>query len=256
MKKYLFFGLILLLSQFIMAQSSTRVHVFLDDGQFYRNVYLHTMEKEYIIINLNGPQEEEVLVRLSTSKIRNIRYLSISKVKPAEVSMEKESEGFVPGLYFMLEMGGLVGKSNSDDDNSTNLGIKGLIGYTPVSYFGAGLGLGLDNYDDFAALPVFLDVRGNLFEATVSPYYFFQVGYASAWFTDEENLTFVENDIEADWSFHPGFGFRFELGKADLLVSMGYKQQNVKITQEFEWGETLIERREMKRMTFGLGLIF
>lgn len=233
----------------------TRVHVYMNTGQQYRNVYLQAHEQEYIIINLNRPEdEEETLVKINVQNIRSIRYLSPSKTAKSKVDME--TYGFEKGYYFVVEMGGIVGKTNSEESNTTTLMLKGVAGYTPVNYFGAGIGLGLDSYDDFTMLPIFLEIRGNFNESKVMAYYFLQTGYSASWLNDGMGQSFVEEDIDSGWMINPGVGLRIDLGKSDIIFSMGYKHQKTTLTSEFEWGETSIEKRDINRMTFGFGLIF
>ena len=253
MKKYIL--LIIMLCSGLSLFGQTRVHVYLHNGTQYRNVYLQEHETDYIILNLSAPDEEEVLVRINIENVRSIRYLKSGK-KSAAPKIDPATQGFEKGMYYAIEMGGIVGKSHPNDDNNTSLLLKGIVGYTPVNYFGAGLGVGLDSYDDFSMMPIFVDIRGNIIEANAMPFYFVQTGYSAGWLSDNGDQPWVEEDINAQWMFTSGLGVRFDLGKSDIILSMGYKYQKAKITQEFEWEETVVEKRDINRITFGFGIIF
>lgn len=253
MKKYLLLLLVLCLGTSLLGQ--TRVNVYMKTGQQYKNVYLHEHEEEYVIINLNRPEEEEeTLVKLFLRNIRSIRYLTDSKT--AKPKVEVETFGFERGAYFAVEMGGITGKTNPGESNSTTLMLKGVAGYTPINAFGIGLGVGLDSYDDFTMLPVFLDIRGNFNEAKVMAYYYVQTGFSASWLNNSIDRDFVDEDLDSGWMISPGVGLRIDLGKSDVIVSMGYKHQKTKLTSDFEWGEQTIQERGINRMTFGFGLIF
>lgn len=171
--------------------------------------------------------------------------------------MQPAREPFKPDFYYGMQVGAIVGKTNSNDDNMTTVMLKGMVGYEWKYYFGAGMGLGIDNYGDFTVMPVFAEVRGSLMDAAVTPFYYIQAGYSAAWMNESNINNFnVEEDIDARFMFNPGMGIRINMRKTDLVVSVGYKRQNAEITRVFEWGERTVEQRELNRITFGFGLIF
>jgi len=146
-------------------------------------------------------------------KISSEPYSQGSRVKGAPIGFEK-------GFVNMTSFGFLVGSANNAQ--VAPLSLVMVNGWRSEQGFFAGAGLGVEflttNY-----LPLFLDLRYDLFGNDVVPYVVAKGGYALPLSSDHS-----EYDIEYDYSGGPLFGLGFGL--------------KIKTRNHFAWDITLMYR--------------
>lgn len=85
-----------------------------------------------------------------------------------------------------------------------------------------GITAGVDVYPELILLPLSLGVRGDIFQAGVSPFYGIDVGYGFDWLENESEF----NRYSGGLMLNPAVGVRIGTkSRSALLFSVGYKYQ-------------------------------
>jgi hypothetical protein len=86
----------------------------------------------------------------------------------------------------------------------------------------AGLGVGLDHYS-MRTIPLFIDVRKELFNKNRTPFLYVDGGIHFAWLKAKEKAGWGSSDYSHGLYYDIGAGYKIGFGKRDaLLVSAGY----------------------------------
>ena len=130
--------------------------------------------------------------------------------------------------------------------------------------FGVGLGIGVDQYENHIAMPIFTKLYFELRKAGFIPYYYVKGGYSKVWINESE---FGMDSPKGGLLIGGGIGVKKEVNKMALNFSIGYQSQKMSTTSNPEiyywnfigpWGggsSTTIERT-LTRMTCKFGIIF
>lgn len=130
-------------------------------------------------------------------------------------AQQKDTAG--SGLQFssVLLGGVLAGQSGMNGLVQTINGIQ----YRKT---GIGAGVGLDYYLE-RTVPVFLDVRRDLFNSRKTPFAYADGGYHFAWVKDDH---LFESDQKGGWFYEAGVGYKFPfIRKSQWLLSAGYSHK-------------------------------
>lgn len=238
---FLFLFPILLIAQ----ESTVTSLVYLKDGGFLKGEILEKTGNQVKIKLWSG-----TIVELSGDEVKRIKTL-----KKQQTIFPGGQSASTNGFYFMVGTNILVAEQASEI--STELrwgaGLDYTAGYRINRFLGVGMGLGMDFYArDFA--PVYLHLKGELFNKIVSPTYTLNAGYSfplSEWFDDEEFL-----DKNGGWMFNPSLGVRIATtGAANLQLDIGYKFQYY--TEKADWGwASQNDKVLLKSLAFKMALIF
>ena len=151
-------------------------------------------------------------------------------------------------------IGILSGKSNDEDYPVASLTAEMINGVIIWKYLAPGIGIAYDQYTTTAVLPFFLSIRGDILDNNFTPFYFFDAGYGAAWDTREGDQ---ELETEGGMMLHMGIGYKmYSDNRINVMISLGYKIQDV--TYEYpDWGGGMrIIDRTYKRLSFSLGIGF
>ncbi len=138
------------------------------------------------------------------------------------------------------------------------MGIQNTFGYKWKSWLAFGLGVGYDNYnldDRLSTIPIFIDIRGQITDHQVSPFYNIQAGYSIG--LKDEDLLVAEN--EGGWLVHTSMGviFNSNSGKNAYTLDLGYRFQRIAFRREFPWNNDFDDYRILyKRLSIRAGIIF
>jgi len=92
--------------------------------------------------------------------------------------------------------------------------------------FSTGLGVGLDYYKE-RSIPVFLDVRKNVFAKQQTPFVYADGGYHFTWLKDKPE-DWIRTDVKGGLYYDLGIGYSFPTSKTGaILVSLGYSVKNI-----------------------------
>ena len=145
---------------------------------------------------------------------------------------------------------------------STNAAqLQTITGISRGSYF-AGVGVGLDYYFE-RTVPVFLDVRKQLFDKPNTPFLYADGGYQFVWLK-EENI--FETEQKSGWFYEAGVGYQFPVARGvGMMLSGGYSwKQYSKLVNVMPWSSVwppppgAFQRYDyqLRRISVRMGIIF
>lgn len=171
---------------------------------------------------------------------RNKGYFNITRFSYINVDNIKQ-DGFIPG----------EGNFSADlpQSDAKAYSLQTINGYFFSPYFSAGLGIGLDGYNnpDINTLPVFLDLRAYLSD-----------NYNSAFvFLDYGTLVDASDNFHKGNLFNIGAGYKVFVSKKKriaLVPEIGYSVKNISLTDEKV--RTSDNTLNITGVHFSLGIIF
>jgi hypothetical protein len=205
----------------------------------YLTVYYNSLDS--IVLNTQ-------LVRTASFRIYNQSDLSsdADNKNPKKIKIEYFNNTFV---------GILSGKSNDDAQPVASLTVETINGIRIYRYLSIGLGIAYDQYNSTATLPFFISVRGDIIDHSFTPYYFVDLGYGSAWDTNQENNGWEFIDVEGGMMFHSGIGLKMYSGdRVNVMITFGYKIQKTVYHQDWGGGGERVTDRLYKRLSFSIGV--
>lgn len=160
--------------------------------------------------------------------------------------------------YFNNTLVGILsGKSNDDTQPVASLTVETINGIRIYRYLSVGLGIAYDQYNSTAALPFFVSFRGDIIDHIFTPFYFVDLGYGSAWDTNQENNGWEFIDVEGGMMFHSGIGLKMYSGdRVNVMIALGYKMQKTVYHQDWGGGGERVTDRSYKRLSFRIGIGF
>lgn len=176
------------------------------------------------------------------------------------VGQVKEQEG--PSeegrIYILCQAGFLFGNIYKAENTHSVLASSMQLstGYRLRHWLQTGMGAGYAQYDRIAVFPIFAEVRGNLTDKDLSPYYAVKAGGSFAGFND--NFTF--QTARGGFMAEGQFGFAISLRKLSFLMGGGYHFQKVELqgtSQDWRGQEHgYHQKRNIRRMIFISALKF
>lgn len=206
----------------------------------YLTVYYNSMDS--IVLN---PR----LLRTASFRIYNQSdsQNELERLNPRKINLKYFNNTYV---------GILSGKSNNDSQPVASLTVETINGIRIYRYLSLGLGIAYDQYNSTATLPFFISVRGDILDHSFTPYYFVDLGYGSAWDTNQENNGWEFIDVQGGLMFHSGIGFKMYSGdRVNVMIALGYKLQKTVYSQDWGGGERVTDRT-YKRLSFRIGIGF
>jgi hypothetical protein len=127
--------------------------------------------------------------------------------------------------------------------------------------FAAGIGVGLDYYSE-RAVPVFLDVRKDLFSKTNTPFVYIDGGIPFIWKKEKDAIT--EPEYSNQVMYEAGIGYHLPMGKhAQFLLSAGYSYRSyTEYSYPLYWIYAYpVEKKErfdyqLRRISIKMGIAF
>jgi hypothetical protein len=171
---------------------------------------------------------------------RNKGYFNITKLGYISVS-DASLETFAIGEGVVLTT------LPSDDANA--FGFHTINGYFFNPYFSAGIGIGLDGYNNpnYNTLPIYLDLRGYLTDGLGSPYAYLNYG----------TLVEIQNGPQNGNMFNIGLGYKIPLNEENRFVIVGDIGYSYKAVSND--GKSINESESyvmLKGIAFSIGVMF
>ena len=142
-------------------------------------------------------------------------FSSFSLVGQEKNADENSKNNCSCGFQSLLQVGFLEGATGPSWNLQT---ING--GYYKSWY--AGIGVGIDYYN-MRTIPLFLDIRKELFRKSRTPFLYADGGIQFGWFKKKEKTIWGPGDFRKGRYYDIGAGYKFGFGKSDaLLISAGY----------------------------------
>lgn len=198
------------------------------------------------------------LVRLRTGD-RNqfaFRRTEIAAIEQERASDEKNIRYQRRGFGHYTELGTLATRNTSGYTNLSAFSFQTVNGFKFHQLLYAGLGVGIDLYDNQSLLPLFGSLRGDLtHRGSVLPYYFVDLGYGVN-ITGRDEMNFPDRTYSGGTLFAAGLGIKaiFNHGTG-FLLSVGYHSQKTsfRVDNRFNSTET---KATLQRLSVRTGFTF
>lgn len=182
-----------------------------------------------------------------------IPYNQISRIK---YRLERKSAGNNSGsrIFSITEMGLLFANIEENGCLSSSLSAQTILGFVLFSYLKTGIGISFDQYNYMHTLPVFLSLRGDLLNRPVTPFYYLNTGYGSAWGNKYDRPL----EIEGGKMIELGMGINlYSIESYSLVLTCGYKIQDLTYVDK-DWLGNVTRRTERTnyRLKFTIGIGF
>ena len=194
--------------------------------------------------------DSKVIQSIHINKVRNI---PISSMNNSGFRLER------PGLRFFNNtlFGILSGKSDVDSPPQSFLSIETIIGIILYRYLAMGVGIGYDRYNTTAVLPIFISVRGDILAGSITPFYFIDAGFSTAWDSMESENNWNSLDTDGRFMYHTGMGIKIYSGnRINIMLALGYKYQKVVYNTVIWDGSRKVDNRRFNRLSLRLGIGF
>jgi hypothetical protein len=194
-----------------------------------------------------------VLLRIRTEGKSEwvFKYEEIEKITKEEISAPKK-EVFTKnkGIYGLFQAGLLMGDGGYNSivvDMNTNL----AIGYKFHRLLGVGGAAGIDIIHNIAFIPLTIDLRGNVLDNAVTPYYALQTGFSMPLNDDIES-----KKMSGGFIANPAIGLQISLSKdVAMLLEAGFRYQQYYVTGQ-NWRGEYDQTITINRYNFRFGFIF
>lgn len=158
-----------------------------------------------------------------------------------------------PRFYHQLRFGMLNGEDGTFFRNISSLSTDYTFFRKSRGSLHAGVGIGMDYYTSFMAVPFYFELRKDLGRRPSHPFVYGRLGYSLA----RERADFDGNfgDVLGDKTWAFGAGYQWPVGKSSILFSMGVKEQELRTvwsSRDFYSSTDWF----LKRLDFKVGFIF
>lgn len=158
-----------------------------------------------------------------------------------------------PGFYHQLRFGMLNGEDGTFLRNFSSLSTDYTFFRKSRSSLHVGVGVGLDYYTSFMAVPFYLELRKDLGNRPSHPFVYGRLGYSLAREREDFNQNFGDVLGDKIWAF--GAGYQWPVGKSSIMFSIGVKEQELSTV----WSSQDFYSRTdwfLRRLDFKLGFVF
>jgi len=221
--------------------------------------YLHNV---FVVLKLADGQEYTFNmkdVKRITQEPLNEAAANVVRLKVKEYKFKEK------GWYGSVNLGALGGSAAGEWSSNRLVGLDLSIagGFQFNRWLGVGLGVGANSYypnSGEGIFPFFVEARGYLKEANISPYYAVSTGYGFSLYNNSSEVIESKGGVMV----HPAFGFRFG-GSSNMTFTLdfGLRLQKANYTRpnwNWRWQEVIEDTIEhkmfFKRFNFRVGVLF
>lgn len=227
----------------LTAQSVTDTYstIYLYDGSFLRGQVLQETPETIDIQLVDGS-----LVQLPIASVRDVSTIKRQLIKHQDGRYETQ-RGQVINVNLLFAGGR---DYLNEEQQVWGLGGQFTVGYRWSPYLQVSGGLDLMLLERLFAATI-VDLRGQLNQKQVSPYYSLQAGYSfPAVFSGNQFANY-----QGGWLWYPAVGLNFaSRKKSNFQMDIGYRTQRT--TQQFEGWTTVTERIRYNRIVLRVGWEF
>lgn len=158
-----------------------------------------------------------------------------------------------PRFYHQLRFGMLNGQDGNFLRNFSSLSTDYTFFRKSRGSLHVGVGVALDYYTSFMAVPFYFELRKDLGNRPSHPFVYGRLGYSLAKERGDLQGNFGNVQGDKTWAF--GAGYQWPLGKSSILFSMGVKEQELSTV----WSSGDFHSSTdwfLKRLDFKVGFIF
>ncbi len=251
-----FFSLIVLLviSSVVnsYAQIDRKALIVLNNGNKIKGAVIESYDDKMLKATVDG--YNEFIIRYDL--IKKISFKGNGKVeKDFEDKIGTHPSLKIESFYHEFRGGLLFGEEN------TSGCVQTLNGYQFNRYLGTGLGIGLNKYGNYLAMPIYAQIKGYLYDKKVSPFYFGDIGYGLAWKAKNTDDIFDIVKVNGGLYWQLGIGYQINFYNSAMTFSFGYVNQDSKAEYIYyrPWGiddVKVTEDRMLRRILVSVGFIF
>ena len=120
-----------------------------------------------------------------------------------------------------------------EGDNGHSGMMQTINGFRYKTWF-TGVGVGLDYYH-FRTIPLFIDVRKDLFNKLNTPFFYGDAGIHIPWVLEKEKTWIGRSDYNRGFYYDAGVGYSVNIGKSRaLLFSGGISLKKIRETRHYD----------------------
>lgn len=233
--------------QLLFAQKNEQDVVYLKNGSIIRG-FISEFQPDKSVTIKTADQNIFVFEMSEVEKLTR-------ELPPNTKQYHIKQKGYFNETSFVIGVGG------DKDDFTTALSVTTVNGYQVNRFFRIGGGVGVTHYADYSHtfFPLFARVSGDMIKCRITPIYFADAGYAflvekDAYYNNTEELS-----SSGGLMLHTGVGIKFYTAhKASFSLTAGFSLQKSEREYQYNWsdGNHYREKRDYRRITFGLGINF
>lgn len=235
----------------ILGSVGAQDKVFLKNGSLIRGKYMGSDSTGRQVTLIVDNKE----IQVPWSLIESVRFRNKSQKEREEV---KENLSVNKGLYNRLQFNNMLKSKPYSSGVDSNFGMEVLLGYRWDRFFNLGIKSGIDGYGDFYSIPLAAHYEIELRSGNFRPVLLGDFGYGFVWLNGQNNQTFTLTKGGIHRAY--GFGYSWQLGKVNVLMSVMGKAQNVyqgyENADQFAFWQVRERDRVIRRLQIGLGLTF
>jgi len=198
------------------------------DGSEYRGRIVEYLENQKLIIEVAGNP-----ITIVGEHFENIKEIGFDKLRYKNKTR---------GLWYELNLGLTVGKSNDNGSAEAYPSILAVTGYQFNRFAGVGFGTGYQSHSLVNIVPFYATFRGDILDSRVTPFYYLDAGYGFGYQKSDDTYFNNKVKVKGGLLFGPGGGVRFKMKKMYFTASLGYKLQKSQVKRinfyDWRWGFT------------------
>ncbi len=216
--------------------------------------YLYLKDGSFLKGNLVEERTTIMKWQLTNGDIVPIAMTHVDHIQKAKQNWVVFPDGKITpekGNYHIFTTGVLAGKGGEFQENPIGANLFHFIkGVKFNQFLAVGIGTGLDVYDH-EFVPVYLDIRGDILNQSITPYYALNAGYG---FSFDMSGTRSDLNYKGGMLVHPALGIRFSSRKrVAYLLEVGYKFQHGKIEYK---NREITDKLTYRRLSLKAGIAF
>lgn len=236
----------------VCSQEGKQVKVVLKNGLKIKGAIIKSFDEDRLEIDLLGADP----IQIKYDHIKKINFNNYGRLDEGISDKIATPPGLQTKSYFHEIRGSvLFGEEN------VGAAIHTINGYQFNQYLGAGLGLGVNKYGNYLAMPIYANVKGYILDQQITPFYFGDIGYGFAWNTDKNEEVFELDNVTGGLYWQLGLGYQFNFYSNSLVLTLGYINQHSKADYVYyrPWDiddVEISEKRILRRLNFSIGFLF
>lgn len=174
-----------------------------------------------------------------------------------EITFQKDDAPAGRGIRYFNQtfVGIMTGRSNPESSYRSEITAEIINGIRFNTWLWTGAGISFDQYPEVSVLPVIFSLRGDMLKKPFTPFYFFDIGSGPSWIADNQFSEYESSN--AGLVYHMGGGLKLYADSSiNVMLSFGYKNQEVELTRTLWGGEKEIMSRNYKNFSFRIGIGF
>ena len=200
-------------------------------------------------------------------KIRHLFFSLVFVLPLLAMSQERaifKEEGVIYNSSFAFHNGhfgisDIPKEGNYMHNNNSIYSLHQSVGYLFNPYFSAGVGLGFEKWRKTSFIPIYADLRFNIFSKRYSPQFMINLGYSNKWYESPcpEPEMYVIHGATEGLFMESGVGLRvwFKKNRAGtIIISYKIQESDLKYSDEFNFFPQITTNQTSKVLYHHVGI--